>query len=219
MTHRILGAASLALLLATAAAAPLSAQIINVPPPQQARRPIAASLTFGFLQTESRFDGQSGVLWSLGDAMQFRGTAELGLRSGSLGVAASLANVPIRRQGGTAPANSNGEIQLRQLLGTFRTPETDGAHQIVEVGLGLSQWAGYSGSDVLTDEESKARNAFTLVVGYGFGFALGDRASIMLVQDYATLWGSKEGLPSGTSRMVRQYVTRFGFRYRFVGRR
>ena len=121
MTPRILALAALC-----AVAVPARAQIIKVPAPDQAARPIAVSATFGFLQTQSRFDGQSGVLWSLSEALQYRATLELGLRSGSLGVAGSLASVPIRRQGGTAPLNSNGDIQLRQLLGTFRTPETEG---------------------------------------------------------------------------------------------
>lgn len=214
MTTRTLALAALVL-----CARPAAAQIISVPAPDQARRPISASATFGFLQTQSRFDGQSGTLWSLGEALQFRGSVEYGLRSGSIGLVGSLASVPIRRAGGTAPPDSRGDIQLRQALASFRTNETEGAHQILEIGLGLSQWANYSGTDQLTDDEAKPRNAFTLVVGYGFGFTLGDRASLMLVQDMATLWGSKEGLPSGESRQVRQYTTRVGLRYRFVGRR
>jgi hypothetical protein len=214
MTTRTLALAALVL-----CASPAGAQIISVPAPDQTRRPISATAAFGFLQTQSRFDGQSGVGWSLSEALQYRASVEYGLRSGSLGLAGSLASVPIRRVGGTAPVDSRGDIQLRQILATFRTNEQEGAHQILELGLGMSQWANYSGTDQLTDDEAAARNAFTLVVGYGFGFTLGDRAAIMLVQDMATLWGSKEGLPSGESRQVRQYTTRVGLRYRLVGRR
>jgi len=214
MTPRTLALAALLLI-----ARPIAAQVISVPMPNEARRPIALAASFGFLQTQSRFDGQSGAYWGLGEALATRASVEVGLRSGSLGIAASLASVPINRSGGTAPPNSRGNIQLRQLLGTFRTPETEGAHQILEVGLGVSQWAGYSGSDVLSADEAKPRNAFTLVVGYGFGFTLGERASLTLVQDMGTLWGSAEGLPSGQSRMVRQYTTRLGLRYRFRGGR
>ena len=213
-THRILGAAA-ALLLAL----PAGAQIINVPPPEATRRPIAATATLGFLQTQSRFDGQSGVLWNLGEGLQYRLALDYGLRSGSIGLAGTLASVGIVRSGGSAPPGSRGDIQLRQVLATFRTPETPGAHQIIDVGVGLSQWANYSGTDQLTSDEAKPRNAFTLVVGYGFGFTLGDQAALMLVQDMATLWGSGEGLPSGSSRMVRQYTTRVGLRYRFAGAR
>jgi hypothetical protein len=71
---------------------------------------------------------------------------------------------------------------------------------------------------VTTDERS-ARNALTLVVGYGFGFSLGPKASLTLVQDYATLWGPKDGLSAGERRSQRQYVTRLGLRYRLSGAR
>ena len=86
MSPRILALAGLsALSVLSLLAVPASAQIIKVPSPDQTRRPIAASATFGFLQTQSRFDGQSGVLWSLGEALQYRATLEVGLRSGAIG--------------------------------------------------------------------------------------------------------------------------------------
>lgn len=208
--------AALALLVASA---PLSAQIIKVPSPAEGGPPISVTATFGFLQTQSRFDGQSGAFWSLGEALVYRASVDLGIRAGAIGVTGSIASVPIRRSGGGAPSGSNGDIQLRNLLATFRTVEAQGFHQIVEVSMGLAQWAGYSGTDLLTAEEQKARNAFALVVGYGFGFSIGERAAFTLVQDYATLWGSAEGLPSGQSRSVRQYITRVGLRYRIRGQR
>lgn len=214
MPHRTLVTALLLVL-----ARPAAAQILKVPAPGDARRPVAAAFSFGFLQTQGRYDGASSTYWSLGEALQYRASLEYGLRSGAIGVSGSLARVPLRRTGGSAVAGSSGDIGLRQLLATFRTPETEGAHQILELGLGLSQWADYSGSDVLTEDEQAARNAFTLHVGYGFGFTLGSRASVILVQDMTTLWGSGEGLPSGESRMQRQYTTRVGLRYRFSGAR
>ena len=214
MTPRTL-ALGAALLFATEA----GAQIIKAPSPAETRRPLSASVGLGFLQSQDRFDGQSGTRWDLGEALQYRAALEYGMRSGSLALVGSLANLPIYRSGGSAPSNSDGTIELRQFLGAFRTPEIEGAHQIVEVGLGVSQWANYSGTDQLTADEQKTRNAFTLVVGYGFGFTVGDRAALTLVQDMATLWGSAEGLPSGASRMVRQYTTRVGVRYRFRGAR
>jgi len=210
---------TLALVVALLSASAADAQLIKVPAPEAARRPLALSAHLGFLQTQDRFDGQSGAQWFLGEALQYRAALEYGLKSGSLALVGSLANVPIARSGGSAPLDSDGTIQLRQLLAAFRTPETEGPHQIVDVGLGLSQWAGYSGTDALTTEEAKARNAFTLVVGYGFGFTLGDRAAFNLVQDVATLWGSSEGLPRGRARSVRQFTTRVGVRVMLRGRR
>jgi hypothetical protein len=210
---------TLALVAAALFAPRAGAQLIKVPAPEESRRPVAVSVHLGFLQTQDRFDGQSGSNWFLGEALQYRAALEYGIKSGSIALVGSLANVPIQRSGGTAPGNSDGTIQLRQYLAAFRTAETEGAHQIIDVGLGLSQWTGYSGTDALTAEERQARNAFTLVVGYGFGFTLGDRAAFNLVQDVSTLWGSSEGLPRGRSRMVRQYTTRVGMRVMLRGRR
>lgn len=201
------------------AGAPLAAQILKVPSPSNSGPPISINATFGFLQTQGRFDGQSGAYWDLGDALMYRATLDYGIRAGALGVTAGLASVPIRRIGGSAPPNSRGDIQLREFLATFRTAEGEGFYQIIEVGMGLAQWAGYSGTDVLSPDERQTRNAFALVVGYGFGISMGKRASFTLVQDYSTLWGSGEGLPSGQSRSVRQYTTRVGLRYRIRGQR
>ena len=133
MTTRTLALAALVLCAPAA-----GAQIISVPAPDQTRRPLSATATFGFLQTQSRFDGQSGVGWSLSEALQYRGSIEYGLRSGSVGLTGSLASVPIRRVGGTAPLDSRGDIQLRQALASFRTNETEGAqedrHRALQLG-------------------------------------------------------------------------------------
>lgn len=192
-------------------------QLIKVPTPATARRPITVSVSSGFLQTEGRFDGRTGTVWALGEAAQHRLMLDVGLRSGALGLTASTAQVPIVRSGATP--RSDGTIQLRQLLATFRTLDQLGPHQIVELGAGLSQWTGLESAAPLTADDRAARNAFTLLVGYGFGFSLGTKASLTLVQDYATLWGPNEGLPAGERRSQRQFVTRLGLRYRLAGAR
>ncbi|MEK0430992.1 MAG: hypothetical protein RL139_796 [Gemmatimonadota bacterium] len=200
-------------------AATAEAQLIKVPTEAAARRPITLSASLGILQTQSRYDGQSGVSWYLGEAVQQRVTVDVGLRSGAFGVSYGQSAVPISRDGGSAVPGSDGHIQLRNYLVSFRSRETEGAHQIVELAGGLSRWADYRGTDPLTPEEARPRDAVTLVVGYGFGFTLGRRAALTLIQDYATLWGSGEGLSAGQTRSVRQYITRVGLRYRFTGDR
>ena len=217
MDHRIRRLiAALAFVGAAPLASTLGAQIMRVPEKSQTRRPVYASLSVGFLETQDRYDGQSGVLWELGQAFSYRGSLELGFRSGAVGASASVASVPISRR--TALGGpSEGDIQLRQYLATFRTPEAQGMFQIIELGVGLGRWTSYSGTDVLTADERKARNALALEIGYGFGFKLGDRASINVVQDLGTLIGSKEGVPSGVSRAVRQYTTRVGGRVSLSG--
>lgn len=214
--RRVIGAFACSAAVAAAGAAvarPAEAQIFRVPGEGLATRPpYYVSFSVGLLQSQDRFDGTDGDLWLLGDGVNYRFSLERGVTAGALGLTLNLARVSMAR---ASRPGSDGDIQLRQYLATFRTPEADGFFQVIEVGTGLSQWTSYSGTDVLTDEERKARNAFTIQVGYGFGFRLGRRGAINLVQDYAWLIGSKEGLPSGASRSVQQSTTRLGARVRF----
>jgi hypothetical protein len=212
-THRtfVLALAAIAL--------PLQAQIIEVPMPKETQRPVTVTAAFGFLGSSARNDGQSGTTWYLAETFQYKAMVDVGLRAGSLGVTGSLAVQRMGRTGGTALPGSDGEIDLRQIMATFRTRDQFTAHQVIEVSLGLAQWANYRGNEVLTDAEKEPRNAFALVVGYGIGFPLGNRATFVLVQEISTLWGPSEGLGPGQSRQVQNYVTRLGMRYRIRGDR
>jgi hypothetical protein len=210
---------ALTVALAAALALPLRAQIIDVPMPNQSRRPLTITAAFGFLGSADRRDGQSGTTWFLGEAIQYKAMLDWGLRAGAIGLSGSIATQPIARSGPSVPPGSDGEIDLRQILATFRTRDQFTAHQVIEVSMGLAQWANYRGTDVLTDEEKEARNAFALVIGYGIGFPLGERATFVLVQEISTLWGSNEGLSAGQSRQTQNYVTRLGMRYRLRGDR
>lgn len=192
----------------------LHAQLIRVPTRDEVTRPIAVHAAAGYFLTQNRFDGTSGLSWYLGDGWQYRFGADFGLEMGSFGVAATLASVAIQRGSSSA---SVGEIQQRQLLATFRSPEPRSFGQVIEFGVGLSQWANYSGSDVLTGDDAKPRNALAFVLGYGFSIPLGKRANVTLVQDYATAIGSGKGLPPGTRRAQEQYTTRIGLRWRVRG--
>jgi hypothetical protein len=211
--HRSLRTLAVLLLAVTATwSRSASAQILRVPESDRTSHPVYAAVSIGFLQTQDRYDGQSGTLWRLGEAITYRVAVDYGIRAGAIGVAASMASVPISRGG---LAGSDGDIQLRQYLATFRTPETQGFFQVIELSAGLAQWTSYEGTDVLTDEERDARNALAMAIGYGFGFRVGDRMAITLVQDLSMLIGSGEGLQAGERRSVQQYTTRIGARYRF----
>ncbi|MEX2180506.1 MAG: hypothetical protein WD771_00550 [Gemmatimonadaceae bacterium] len=223
MTHRIRSVVARTALATIAALAvapivpPLEAQLIRVPSADESARPVIVSVAAGLLQTQGRFDGQSGADWALGESFQYRASLETSLRSGSsVGFTATLASVPIRR---SVNPGAEGDIQFRQFMATFRSPEGRGFYQLIELAAGLSQWAGYQGDDVLTADERKARNGLALVIGFGFGIQLGDRAAITIVQDAGTVIGSAEGLPSGVSRVQRQYTTRLGLRLRVAGGR
>lgn len=176
--------------------------------------PVGIQASAGYFIAQNRFDGISGLTWNLGDAWQYRLSADVGFRSGSLGIAGTVATVPIQRGPSIA---SRGDIQLRQLLATFRSPEPRTFGQIIELGVGLSQWANYSGTDVLSDADAAARNAFAIAISYGFSVPLGRRFAAQLMQDYTTAIGSRDGLPAGARRSQEQYTTRIGLRWRATG--
>lgn len=207
--------AALALTLGLVAT-PLEAQLVRVPNPGESRRVITLSADVGLLFTANRFDAVEGTYWLLGEALLYRGAVDIALSAGSLGFAASVASVPIARSG---TPGSDGEIQLRQFVATLRTPETRSFHQVIEFSGGLAQWAGYSGTDVLTAEEKKARNGVVLGIGYGFAFPIGSRATFTFVQDAGLLVGSSKDLPPGAPRTQRSYTTRLGLRVRVAGER
>lgn len=200
----------------TLAAIPLRAQLIHVPRPGETRRPVTVSGDVGLLLSDRRFDAVEGGYWYLGEAIVYRGAADVALRAGSFGVSVSLAKVPMQRVG---VAGSDGEIQFRQLVATFRSPETESFHQLIELSGGWSQWANYSGTDVLSSAERAARSGVILAIGYGFAFPIGSRATFSLVQDAGTVIGSGKDLPPGASRVQRQYTTRIGLRWRVAGER
>jgi hypothetical protein len=200
--------------LALGASRPLDAQLIKVPTSDEASLPIFVHASAGYFLTQNRFDGQSGLSWFLGDGWQYRVGADVGAGIGTIGVAATFATVPIQRGNSTA---SVGDIQQRQFLGTFRSPQPRGFGQVIELGVGLSQWLNYSGTDVLSADDAKARNALAFVLGYGLAIPLGKRATLSLTQDYATVIGSGKGLPPGTRRAQEQYTTRIGLRWQASG--
>lgn len=208
--------AGFAALLALTPVSRLGAQLIDVPMDDERARPISVTGSVGYFIAQNRVDGVSGVAWYFGDAILYRVSADMAFGLGTFGVSGSLASVPVQRGNSTA---SNGDIQLRQLMATFRSPEPRQFGQIIEIGVGLSQYANYSGTDVVTGDDAKPRNAFAFSLGYGFVIPLGQRFGVTLMQDYVTAIGSREGLPAGAKRSQEQYTTRLGLRWRVLGAR
>jgi hypothetical protein len=203
-------------IVASLLARPVEAQLIKVPTSDEVSRPITVHGSAGYFITQNRFDGQSGLPWYLGDGWQYRVGGDVGTQLGSFGVAATFASVAIQRGNSAA---SVGDIQQRQFLATFRSPEPRGFGQVIDIGVGLSQWLNYSGTDVLSAEDAEARNGVALVLGYGLSIPLGSRAIVTLAQDYSTVIGSANGLPAGARRAQEQYTTRIGLRWRVLGAR
>lgn len=206
----------LAALLTLAPASRVGAQIIDVPMEDARTRPLLVTASLGYFVTQSRYDGESGLAWYFGDAIQYRVNADMAVRVGSFGLAGTWASVPLQRGNSFS---SNGKIQLRQLFASFRSPEPESFGQVIELGLGLSQYANYTGTDVVTGDDEKPRNSLAFALGYGFVIPLGRNVGVTLVQDYVTAIGSRSGLPAGAQRSQEQYTTRLGLRWRALGAR
>lgn len=209
------GLAATALAVALLGPTSAGAQILRVPQAERGGPPILLAAEIGFLDTQGRYDGPSQTVWGLGQAVQYRASLAVGTGIGAFGVSASTATLPVTVSGGLG--STRGDVDLRMFLGTFRSPDAPRLHQIIEIGIGLAQWTALE-TDAPQPTDDEARNAFALQVGYGIGIPLGGRATLSIIQDLGTLVGSGKDLPSGTSRIVRQYTTRVGLRVRLAGR-
>lgn len=204
----------LALVCAATLPTSAAAQLIRVPDEDSFGPRITLSGGAGLLFVGDRYDAIDDARWLMGEAIQMRGSVDVAMRSGSLGLVATLATVPIVRS--TAPGN-RGEIQLRQLMLSFRSPSSPGFHQTLEVSGGWSQWARYRGDDVLTSEAKRARNGLAVMLGYGAAFPLGDRVTFSFAQDIGAIIGSGKDLPVGESRSQNVYQTRMELRIKLSG--
>lgn len=202
--------------LVLALAPEAGAQILRVPGAQSNGPPVHVSAEVGFLDSQGRFDGPSQTYWNLGQGIQYRASLSFGTRLGAFGVSGSTASLPVAASTGLGTAR--GDVDQRMLLATFRSPDAPRLHQVIEVSLGMAQWSGLD-TDVALPTDAETRSAFALLVGYGIGIPLGSRATVSIVQDLGTIVGSKEDVPAGTTRVVRQYTTRLGLRWRLAGRR
>jgi hypothetical protein len=202
-----------AVLLLAAASTRAAAQLIHVPDEDAVGRTFTLTGGAGLLLVGDRYDVTDGTRWMLGEAIQMRAMLDIAMRSGSFGLAGTLATVPMVRANSGAP----GEIQLRQLMISFRSPPSDGFHQTLEISGGWSQWASYTGDDVLTSEQKKPRNGLAVMLGYGAAFPIGSRVTFSFAQDIGAIIGSGKDLPVGESRSQSVYQTRLELKVRLSG--
>lgn len=188
-------------------------QLIRVPDEESVGPTVTLTGGAGLLLVGDRYDVTDGTRWLMGEAIQMRAMLDIAMRSGTLGVVGTLATVPMLRANSGAP----GEIQLRQLMVSLRSPSSDRFHQTIEISGGWSQWASYRGDDVLTAEQKQARNGLAVMLGYGAAFPIGSRVTFSFAQDIGAIIGSGKDLPVGESRSQSVYQTRLELRIRLSG--
>ena len=218
---------ALPFLAALAPAAAAGAQVVRLP--QRSREPaLWASLSAGYLQMNSVWDGRTSSIWGFGDGVQGRASLEYAIGSGSsLGVVGSLARLPLRfaegvsSSGGVTSATSvsDAHADVRSLHLGFHAGGGTGFHQVIQVSLGVTNFANFRRDDDDAKLGPSGDTDFSFAVGYGFGYSLGARLHVFVVQDYASSIHQDDNLPNDARRSTTQYTTRLGVRAGIGNRR
>jgi hypothetical protein len=202
----------IAVLLALVADA-ARAQIIR---PVRRDNPIAwTSLSVGFLQQQSFHDPTTDADWDFGSGFQFRGTLEIPLGGATLGLAGSIARLPMIYRGPPATArscfNCDADANISQLLANFRIGGGSGFHQVIDLMAGYTFFHNFQGTDGTPLGPEKAVTDFTFGLGYGFGYNFTSRAQLMVVQDLMLMVHKR--LPGNADNVLQQRTLRVGGRF------
>ena len=216
-----------ALPLVAAVAAVAEAQVVRLP--QRSREPaLWASASAGYLQMNSVWDGRTSTIWSFGDGIQGRGSLEYAIGgSSSLGVVGTFARLPLRfaegvsSSGGGASATSvtDAHADVRSLHLGFHAGGGLGFHQVIQVSLGVTNFANFRRDSDDAAIGPRGDTDLSFALGYGFGFSLGTRLHVFVVQDYASSIHQDDNLPNDARRSATQYTTRLGVRAGIGNRR
>jgi hypothetical protein len=211
----MLGRATLALIVLTAAAAPSRAQVRF--PARPAGPHAWTSLSIGLYQLQNMFDPASNSGWDFGNIVQFRGTLERDFRrSTSVGVAVTYARAPLTYDGVDCPF-CDADVALWQALALFRIGGGIGLHQVIELGAGVTGFSNFQ-------QRGGGRLAPgtvvdpTFSIGYGLGYSLSPTTQFTLLQEVGLMVHRRGDRPAGDeSNMPRTYATRIGLRFGLGG--
>lgn len=173
------------------------------------------SLGIGWLQHGGLCDPDSNSCWNFGAAPQFRASLEMPLgRSGaSFGAAGTTARVPLTYVGGILSGCSqcDADANVSQLLATLHIGGGSGFHQVIDLNAGMTLYSNFQATDGTRLDPSGTRSLFNFSLGYGFGYPLTPRLSVMVLQEYGLVIGKRQaGEPNNTAQ---QSVLRIGARY------
>lgn len=204
----------LSVLLLTVMMRPLAAQVLDRPASSEPRAWISGSV--GLFDLGTIDDGQSGSTWRFSDAAQFRGSFEYALgRGNAIGVSAAWARVPLRY----VSFIGTGEDALATVTSfalTFHGGGGVGLHQVFEASVGALRYSEFTSE--VDGERLPPLDAdldVTFMIGGGFGYSLGTRTQIVLVQDLGIVLHQGTDLPNDANTTAYHRTTRIGLRYGF----
>jgi len=218
LSHRITVTLCLSLL-----AAPAGAQIITLP---RSGEPVVwASAGIGLFQTAGVVDGRTNSVWDIGTSTaQYRASIETGIgNQSSVGLTGTFASVPFeyRRRSAEAPVpapeNScdrcDARLDVSSLALSFHAGGGPGLHQVIEAQAGVTRFANFRADDGRELAPLSGDRDLSFAFGYGFGYSVGPRFQISVVQDFGFVFHQREGLPANQGGTVQQRTTRLNVRY------
>lgn len=214
MRHLMFGVIAL-----TTIAVPARAQVLDRARAQAEPR-FWVSGAIGLFDLGTLQDGGTQSSWRFDDAAQFRGSAEYAVgRGSSLGAVVTWASVPVRYVSSGVLGGATDVTATVSSLGlVFHGGGGSGLHQVIEASAGAVRFSDFTSDDTGDRVEPLEPDYdFTFSLGVGFGFSLGDRAQIQLVQDVGLVLHQKSGLPNDASTTAYSRVTRIGLRYGIGG--
>jgi hypothetical protein len=203
---------TLGTMLLAMSAQPARAQVLDRPSSTEPRAWISGAL--GLFDPGVVDDGVTATSWRFANAAQFRGSLEYSLgRGNSIGVLAAYARVPLRY----APFSGSAEDALSTVSAlalTFHGGGGVGLHQVIEASVGALRYSDF------TSEQDGRRLAplgadldVTFMIGGGFGYSIGTRTQIVLVQDFGIALHQRTDLPNDASTSTYHRTTRLGLRH------
>jgi hypothetical protein len=168
----------------------------------------------GYLSHGRLHDGGSQSRWDFAGGLQWRASVERAIqRESTIGVSATYASLPLRFRSldGSFPA-LDATADVWQLLASFHAGGGRGFHQVIQVNAGMAGFSNFQRDD--TGEDLGISDTdLTLSVGYGFGYVLGRRTHINVIQDFGYVFHSRRGLPGDISGSARTQTFRLALRY------
>jgi hypothetical protein len=190
----------------------VGAQVLDRPGRTEPRLWISGAV--GLFDLGTLDDGESDAQWRFSNAAQFRGSLEYALGGGNtIGMSAGYARVPIRYVPfSTSAFDATGTVTALAL--TFHGGAGAGLHQVFEASVGALRFSDFT-SDVDGARLAPVEADFdvTFMVGGGFGYTIGERTQITLVQDFGIVLHQGTALPNDASTSAYHRTTRIGVRY------
>ncbi|HJU89192.1 MAG TPA: hypothetical protein VJ672_07370 [Gemmatimonadaceae bacterium] len=213
--HRRLSSIIAVVALTTGAVVNADAQIFQ---PRRSGEPsvwIGASV--GYFVPGTVVDGRSNSTWNFGSDIQYRLSLEVPVgRGATVGAFGSWSRMPLDYtvRGGGFPIQ-NAHADLWSAGGQLHIGGGRGFHQIIDVGLGAMGYRNFREDGTDTELAPDADTDFFVSLGYGFGFPIGQRTVVTLVQDAGYSFHQRDGLSGSARTATRFFNLRAGMRAGF----